>query len=987
MSSIRFKRIALLCSLFFVLSGLAFGQAGISGTINGVVTDLSGAVVPKATLTVNGTTLVGDITQMTDDQGLYRFPNLPAGVYKLTVVATGFGTQVIEGVTINAGFAAEINLKLTPATAQQTVEVSGQAPIVDTENSNVQDTISRTQMNDLPNARDVWSLTGITPGINNATLDVGGSSAGTQPAYTAYGYGTGGTAPPFNFGNQYITIDGVNTTEARNGTGMYSDYGSLSEFTVSTQGNDATVPTPGVYMKSVVKSGGDTFHGETYWDYENPDFQGTNISTEQLEQGAGTGTRTTRYSDLNGDLGGPILRKRLWFFVSGRNQLLGNTVTGFPANNPGAGPNNDTKLQDLTYKLSSQINPSNRISHFFTWGRKLVPYRNAASNYYADAVYNYELLPWAANIVYDGIITPKFFVETLVGSWGYNWITSNYKGPDGQTLPRRVEIQDGNFEGSFPVLHESRRRAQFTQSANYYVDHFLKVDHQFKFGYTYEKEAFGHIEDGPLNQVVELFNSPAGSPDFTKPYEVGLLNGPTHEQDYVKHNGVYITDQVKIKTKLTLNLGVRWDYWNAYEPEEHVDPSGTYSAFYYQGAPLANGFSIPATAPSGVIPARGVLYYPFNVTPRIGVAYDLRGNGKTVIKANWGRFYQNPAGDFGSTYINGLQYVGGIFSAGTNNIGTGFIFDWNNPTNAPFNQSQLGAYVAGAPAQGVTVQPHIKDPVMDDTGIFVERQINSSTSVRAGFVYRFLHNNWQQTNITLTTPLFTQAKQINDPGPSGSGTGKTITVYDIPAGVPIPVSQFQMQTPSGNSAQFSNYEVEVNRRMSGKFSLLGSFYWTNQSYLQNGVPSNPDMAINNAVSDHYWTAHFSGTYQAPWRIVITPILRTQEGAPIPRLLNATGLRVGTQSIIAEPYGAFYSPNLTIFDTRVSKQFVLWREASLGVFADLFNFFNTNANQTENTLTGIKTVTISGTKYSTPLFQSPTVVIPPRILKIGLKLYF
>ncbi len=482
---------------------------------------------------MTGTTLIGEETQVTGEQGLYRFPTLPAGVYKLTLEAPGFATQVRDQITINAGFAAEINVAMTVAAQQQSVVVTGEAPLVDTENSNVQNTINRAQMDNLPNSRDVWSMMGVTPGMNLTTIDVGGSAAGSQPAYTAYGYGTAGGGPPASFGNQYITIDGVNTTEARNGTGMYSDYGTLAEYTLSTQGNDASVPTPGVYAASIIKSGGNDLHGTFYFDYENPDFQSHNISISQLEAGAGTGTRITQYRDINGDFGGPIKKDRLWYYFSIRDQALGNTVTGFPANNPGAGPANTTLLQNITYKLSGQLNKNHRISHFLTWGRKELPYRDEASTYYADAVYKQTLLPWAGNIAYEGIITPKFFVTVQVGTWGYNWLTSVYHGPNGQIAPRQFEIQDGNYAGSFPPFHEARRRNQFTPAGSYFLDNFLHANHQIKFGYTYEQEFFGHKEYGPLNEVVQIYNSPIGSPDFTTPYEVGLLNGPTNEKDYV----------------------------------------------------------------------------------------------------------------------------------------------------------------------------------------------------------------------------------------------------------------------------------------------------------------------------------------------------------------------------------------------------------------------------------------------------------------------
>ncbi len=247
---------------------------------------------------------------------------------------------------------------------------------------------------------------------------------------------------------------------------------------------------------------------------------------------------------------------------------------------------------------------------------------------------------------------------------------------------------------------------------------------------------------------------------------------------------------------------------------------------------------------------------------------------------NWGRFYQNPAADLGSSIVNGLQYVGGAFSAGTYGVGPGFLFKWNNPTNAPFNLNQLGAYVGGASAQGVQVDPNIKDPVLDDTGIFLEHQVSNTFSVRAGFVYRYLHNDWQQVNTTLTSNLFTSQVQFYDSGPDGvkrtSDDRGTTTSYDIPAGTTISVNQFTIERPAGNTASFVNYEFEVNKRMSNKVMVLGSVYWTGQHCLLNGVPTSPDMAINKYVKDSYWTTHLSGTYQAPWGISVSPILRMQQ---------------------------------------------------------------------------------------------------------------
>ncbi len=169
--------------------------------------------------------------------------------------------------------------------------------------------------------------------------------------------------------------------------------------------------------------------------------------------------------------------------------------------------------------------------------------------------------------------------------------------------------------------------------------------------------------------------------------------------------------------------------------------------------------------------------------------------------------------------------------------------------------------------------------------------------------------------------------------------------------------------------------------------VLGSFYWTGAHYLLNGVPTNPDMAINNYVKDHYWTSHISGTYQAPWGILVTPILRMQQGQPTDRILNVTGLRVGTQSIVIDPFGTYQYQNIYVFDTRLEKQFKIRERFRFGVFFDAFNILNSNAETTQSSTTGVKSVTINGTKYNTPLFLSPTGVLNPRIFRLGVKFSF
>jgi hypothetical protein len=948
------------------------------------------------TVTVTSPALQGVQTFVTNEQGLYRFPTLPIGIYKITYEGKGFNTVVREQVTVTNGFNATINVTLNVATQQQTVVVTGETPLVDVQNTNVQNTFTIQQFTNVPNARDMWSIIAVTPGMASTVIDVGGSGAGTQSGYTAYGYGLLGNS------QNRVQVDGVNTTEGTSAAGFYYDYGSFAEFTLGTAANDASMPVPGNQINAIIKTGGNQFHGTVYGDYENKNFQGTNISRSQLLSGAGTGTRVTEYHDPNGDIGGPILHDRLWFYLSLRDQLAGHSVTGFPA---GSATQADftTELQNITYKVSGQLSKNHHLSHYLQWGRKFQPLRNAANTQYPDAVFKQNSMSFASNIEYNGILSPKFFVTARVGLFGYNWPDLPYPGPDGLVAPRRTEQVSGDVAGGFGPRRQNRRRWQFEPTGSYFLDNFLHANHQLKFGWTSEREYYDFENYGVKGEMTFQYNSTAGgtSPfpwalpgDFVTPFQVQIWNDPTIAKDYMWHHGAYLQDQVKLNKRLTLNIGTRWDFYRSYEPSEPVRPDSPFGTFFYAGAKLPNSYSIPATYPNLVIPERTVLRYPALFVPRIGIAWDLFGNGKTILKMNWGRAYSNPATSFGQN-VNGVQE-------------SSYTFAWTNPTNAPFSWSQVGATPVSNTGGSVLVQPHIKAPVGNDAGITLEHQFGNDLSIRVAYIYKDIRHDWQLVDIGRPESLFTMQKTFYDPGPDGLGTAASpgsddqgfITVWDIPrdANGKVPVSQLEYMTPDGNNQYYRNYEITVNKRMSRRFMAVFSYYYTFASYnmlrsspansFPSGVATNPDMVINNGVHTTNWASHITGTYSAPWGIQVSPILRMQSGTPLQRYLPVSGLNIGTIYIPVDPVQAYRTDNIYVFDTRFQKDFRIGERYRISGIIDLFNMFNTNADQNQDNVTGRRTATLpDGSKNSYQRFLAPTTVVPPRVLRLGVRFTF
>lgn len=150
---------------------------------------------------------------------------------------------------------------------------------------------------------------------------------------------------------------------------------------------DAQSATPGVQLNAVIKSGGNQFRGTMYYDYQNENLQGTNVDARLAALGIGRGTRTTKYYDANGDVGGPISRDKLWYFASMRRQDNNVTVAGFPVEDPGSFVQL-TSLQNATYKLTYQMSPNNRFSHYVQYGRKLMPERGGTSTRHRWTIFN-----------------------------------------------------------------------------------------------------------------------------------------------------------------------------------------------------------------------------------------------------------------------------------------------------------------------------------------------------------------------------------------------------------------------------------------------------------------------------------------------------------------------------------------------------------------------------------------------------------------------
>ena len=575
---------------------------------------------------------MGVQSSVTDTGGNYRFPALPPGTYTVTFELPGFNTLKRENIQIAMGFTAAVNVELAVASLQETVTVTGDSPVIDTSATRVQQNFKLEALQEIPNSRDLWSLLAVTPGVSMQRIDVGGNRAGTQTTYAAYGYQR--AEPRAGRGHQHH--------RGHRGRRLLRRLRLVRGSVPRHVAQGAEMPTPGVQSQMLGKSGGNKFQGEIYQDYENNSliaeniegnlpakflFGPTNPSGIRLHS-----NETQKYRDFNANVGGPIKKDKIWWYFSYRNQ---KTSVGQPNFIGGiSGTLFDTKLWNPSGKTTYQMNKNNKLIGYYQWGQKEQPNRlPSATNSYDNLGATLSQLSgsWIYKGEWNGTVSNNVYVEARYGVFGYYFPLIANTDSDAHQI---VNAQLAQYFNADQKEQLDRQRRQATGSMTYFKDGLLGGSHNFKFGGELMLETGwqGYLQryGGNIRENIGSTGLPTSvimaAPTAT---QVGSLgdgpNGNLLSVNKVNTYDAFVTDQFTIG-RMTLNLGVRWDYYDVYTPDQ--------SQLAYT---FPSGLSIPAkTFPE-------THYVKWNgVVPRLGVSYDLLGTGKTVLKANWGLYKFNP---------------------------------------------------------------------------------------------------------------------------------------------------------------------------------------------------------------------------------------------------------------------------------------------------------------------------------------------------------
>ena len=937
------------------------GGASSTGVIQGRIVDTQGAVLPGVTIVASSPAMLGQQTTVSSDNGNYRFPAVPPGAYAVTYELAGFNTVRREGIQITLGFTANVNIEMALATLQETVTVTGDSPIIDTTATRTVQTFKAEQLASIPNGRDLWSLLAVTPAVQLSRIDVGGNRAGTQTGYTAYGLS----------GQVRVLVEGINTTEGTGASGVYFDYGSVDEAFLGTAGQSAEMPTPGVQSQFITRSGGNAFSGDFYQDWYNNSLQGSNLSDEVIAFGIRTGSNEMQgYRDTALNFGGPAMKDKVWFHAAYRVQKNEVSQPNFRFDKTF-----DTELTNPSTKWTYQANQNNKFIGYYQVGLKLQPNRLPFATYFYDnegETWKQKNTAWVYKGEWNGTLSDKLYVEARFGDFGYFFpLLSN---GDAQYSWRDTAL--GEIDGSYYTWQIDRDRKQTNGAATYFLDS-GKGSHTLKFGGEYLRETAwegylaqaGQDPAAPYAQIDHQYaNGLPTSVAFRIPTAINHLGGLKDNDNgnilpvaRMNQIGVFVNDSWAMG-RLTVNAGVRYDRYTSFTPEQ-------------QQLAWTTG---PVSVAAQTFPEQ--TYAAWNsVAPRIGVTYDLKGDGRTVLKANYGLYYHNPGVTIAS-------------DANQNQPSKTETWSWNDANgDKRWQDGEQIARTATNLAGTIVVDPQLRQPYSHDVGAFLEHQLGDALGTRVGFVMKTeddLYASYQAQRPPSAYSVPFPFVDIGVDGVRGTADDRTLTLYGMPTSQ---AGNFPINTTVMNTSRFSRYktiEASVNKRPGGKWSVAAGASYTMLNDFPQGFPNNPNAP--GAQERSTWDFKLTGQYSAPFGIKLTPSVRHQSGPNYARTISVA------QSA-ATPFGLTYSgtiyagtdggdpgtatnlwtfrqDNITVADVRVERAIELSRKTRIRLFADFFNLLNSAAYETINVASGTS-------------FGRPSAILAPFTTRVGLRFVF
>jgi hypothetical protein len=641
---------AALVLALFTAAGTAWAQQ-TTATLTGRVVDEQSAALPGATVTAKNVETGFSRAVETDGEGVYRISALPVGTYDVTTELSGFGKTERKGVVLSVGQTISIDLQLRLAGLQESVTVTGESPLIEATSSTVGGVVDVGRIENLPlNGRQFANLAATIPGVG-----LGYHSDPTKSTQFS---------PQINGGNgrnlNYQIDGGDNNDDTVGGLLQLFPLEAIQEFNfVTSRAKAEAGRSNGGVMNIVTKSGTNDMRGSWFTLFRD-DAMNAWTETEKLanEEDPTVTKQDYRRYQYGGSFGGPVVRDRAHYFAAfERTQQdtfqVVNTLGLFPEEDGVYGtPYRETLF---TGKFTSQLNPEHYLSVRYGRNTNSQPYgagtRSVPSNW-GESANKFNSVNLNHNWVLGGSRLNEFIFQYADFR---NHIGANSGDPT-QNFPNGVSIgQNGNT----PQTTE-QKKWQFRDDFSWHMEGMGGLGHDFKTGVNFINEP----------RLFITFNT--GTNDYTYNHLTDDLNGPlstvtrnggaAEANIPLKQYAWYIQDDFRVTSRVTLNMGLRYDYIDGYQIDQSKNPN--FVAIQTAGrAGLLAG--IKGLENAGQDPKED----SDNWQPRLGMAWDLRGDGRDVVRAGWGIYM-----DMG--YTNSNVLFPAIDATG---IGSGSIFNVDNP--------------------------------------------------------------------------------------------------------------------------------------------------------------------------------------------------------------------------------------------------------------------------------------------------------------------
>ena len=1028
------RRVLLLLTALVALPASAYAQASISG----VIKDASGAVLPGVTVEAASPVLIEKTrSAVTDGSGQYRIINLLPGKYSVTFTLAGFSPIRREDIELTGGFNATVNADLKVGGLAETITVSGETPIVDTQSIRRQTTISNELMTSIPTARS-WAATALLiPGI--VTTGGGPTDIQVTPQMTVFG-GAGGRN---NEGR--MQVDGLNAGAGLGGSGVstyVADISNAQEVVTTTSGGLGEVEVGGPSLSIIPRSGGNTIRGAAYLSGVSGGMVGSNYSDALRVAGLTRPGQLLRQWDYTFGIGGPIVKDRLWYYVTARDEGQYRSIPNIYPNLNAGDPTKRLYAPDQTrevrgaeswrlyvVRLTYQASARNKFnlhwdeqhpcngSTFTTSGDgcRNQPESGAVYGPLGLGGLSSTTSPEVGGYLYDhprvrlltwsSPTTNRLLFEAGFGA--YQAPFGPYESPGNTTRPlARVTEQCAagcTANGGIPnLVYRSANwghswDAQYTWRGSM---SYVTGAHNLKIGYggvALVSDLENHTND--LNLAYTVSNgTPISLSQSLLPYTTSYRT---------RNMSFYGQDQWTLG-RMTLQGALRFDRNWSFSPAQQI-PASSF---------LTTPISFPQTP--------GVTGY-LDISPRGGVAYDLFGNGKTSVKVNFGKYLEPTSNNNNYILSNPIGRIATTTTRSWTDSNNNFVPDCNLQSPLAQNLASSGGDVCGAMASQTFGTTALTTAAIDPKilhgwgvrsndwqfGASIQQQILPRVSIEAGYFRRWLNNFTVTDNLSTAAGDFTpySITAPSDPRLPGGGNYAVSGLYNV---VPSKFGQTSnnITLASDFGEQYQRYNgmlLNVSARLGAGLTFQGGVN-TGKTVQDNcavraqlpelnivAAGVSPAVGVGNPYchSDPGFITKMTalGSYTMPKiDVLISGTFRSDQGAPLSATWNAPVALVSaalgrpaavvgnTVPINLVAPGQVWGDRVNALDLRFAKVLRFGRTRNtIGV--DFYNITNSAAVLTYNQ--SFNPAATTGSQA----WQAPLSVLTPRFMKIGVQIDF